>query len=298
MTTLSFILVVLSCIGFTGLLFSALWWVISKKDFFKYYTVVLGIVTLHILVMALSGWGGTKIAVLERGLSVIVLSTFAYVLFLFVQNFVTLKTGIGRSRKAVLAVSLFLIPQLVFSSSPHTLRIERIGESLFSASLAIFSAVFLLYIIASRFRDVKKRPNLVFRLLLSAGLVSLIIGILIDRWGEHGRNLSGFSLSVGAYSFLGIVTILLVFYAGSKLTEESKKSLFGYLGSHGISKREKDIVELIVSGHSNNAIADKLYISLSTVKSHLYSIYRKLDISSRMELLSAARDRLDGRGAF
>jgi len=71
-----------------------------------------------------------------------------------------------------------------------------------------------------------------------------------------------------------------------------------YLGSHGISKREKDIVELIVSGHSNNEIADKLYISLSTVKSHLYSIYRKLDISSRMELLSAGRDRLDGRGAF
>jgi len=75
MATLSFILVVLSCIGFTGLLFSALWWVISKKGFFKYYTSVLGIVTLHILVTALSGWG---IAVLERGLSVIVLSTFAY----------------------------------------------------------------------------------------------------------------------------------------------------------------------------------------------------------------------------
>ncbi|HUT64544.1 MAG TPA: LuxR C-terminal-related transcriptional regulator [Spirochaetota bacterium] len=298
MATLSFVMVVLSCIGFTGLLFSALWWVISKKDFFKYYTVVLGIVTLHILVTALSGWGGVKIAVLEMGLSVIVLSTFAYVFFLFVQTFVTLNNGICRRRKVVLTVSLFLIPQLVFSSSPLTLRIERIGESLFSASLAIFSAVLLLYIIASRFRDVKKRPNLVFGLLVSAGLVSLIIGILIDRWGEYGRFLSGFSLSVGAYSFLGIVTILTIFYAGSKLTEESKKSLLRYLGSHGISKREKDIVELIVSGRSNNEIADKLYISLSTVKSHLYSIYRKLDISSRMELLSAARDRLDGRGAF
>jgi DNA-binding CsgD family transcriptional regulator len=295
MATLSFILVVLSCIGFTGLLFSALWWVISKKDFFKYYTVVLGIVTLHILITALSGWG---VAVLERVLSVIGLSTFAYVLFLFVQTFVTLSNGIGRIRKAALTVSLFLIPQLVFSSSPLTLRIERIGESLFSASLAIFSAVFLLYIIASRFRDEKKRPNAVFGLLVSAGLVSLIIGILIDRWGEHGRILSGFSLSVGAYSFLGIVTILAVFYAGYKLTAESKKSLLGYLGSHGISKREKDIVELIVSGHSNNEIADKLYISLSTVKSHLYSIYRKLGISSRMELLSAARDRLDVRNAF
>ena len=298
MATLSFILVVLSCIGFTGLLFSALWWVISKKDFFKYYTVVLGIVTLHILVTALSGWGEVKIAVLERGLSVILFSAFAYVLFLFVQTFITLKNGIGRIGKTVLTVSLFLIPQFVFSASTFTLRIERIGESLFSASLAIFSAVSLLYISAGRFRDVKKRPSLVFGLLVSAGLLSFIIGILIDRWGENGKFLTGFSLSVGAYSFLGIVTILLVFYAGSRLTAESKKSLLVYLGSHGISRREKDIVELIVAGHSNKEIADRLYISLSTVKSHLYSIYRKLDISSRMELLSAARDRLDGRSAL
>ena len=43
-------------------------------------------------------------------------------------------------------------------------------------------------------------------------------------------------------------------------------------------------MELILAGKSNKEIEDKLYISSSTVKNHVYNIYRKLNVKSRSQL--------------
>ena len=52
-----------------------------------------------------------------------------------------------------------------------------------------------------------------------------------------------------------------------------------------ISHREQDIVRLILMGRSNNEIKDELFISYHTVKNHLYSLYGKLNVRSRYELI-------------
>lgn len=52
-----------------------------------------------------------------------------------------------------------------------------------------------------------------------------------------------------------------------------------------LSKQEKNIQGLIVAGMSNKEIASELFISLSTVKTHITNIYNKLQVSSRQELL-------------
>lgn len=53
----------------------------------------------------------------------------------------------------------------------------------------------------------------------------------------------------------------------------------------GLSKQETMVRNLILQGKSNKEIANELFISLSTVKSHITSIYGKLNISNRRELL-------------
>lgn len=53
-----------------------------------------------------------------------------------------------------------------------------------------------------------------------------------------------------------------------------------------LTRREFEIVELILSGYSSPAIADHLYIALPTVKTHRRNIFRKLDISAQVELFS------------
>lgn len=54
-----------------------------------------------------------------------------------------------------------------------------------------------------------------------------------------------------------------------------------------LSPRERDIVLEIARGRSNEEIASMLFISVSTVKNHIYHIYGKLKIHNRVELLNA-----------
>ena len=52
-----------------------------------------------------------------------------------------------------------------------------------------------------------------------------------------------------------------------------------------ISSREREIVELLLQGSSNKEIENKLFISLNTVKNHIYRIYQKLGVKSRGQLV-------------
>lgn len=54
---------------------------------------------------------------------------------------------------------------------------------------------------------------------------------------------------------------------------------------YNISARETEIIGLIARGMSNDEIMDELFISASTVRNHIYNIYRKIGINSRGQLL-------------
>jgi len=53
-----------------------------------------------------------------------------------------------------------------------------------------------------------------------------------------------------------------------------------------ITKREKEIINLIINGKSNKEIADILFISLSTVRNHIYRLYQKLKVNSRIQMIN------------
>jgi DNA-binding NarL/FixJ family response regulator len=53
-----------------------------------------------------------------------------------------------------------------------------------------------------------------------------------------------------------------------------------------LTVREKEVLQLILSGKSNREIAGTLYISENTVKTHIRNIFSKYDVSSRVELVS------------
>ncbi|MFM2007953.1 MAG: hypothetical protein RLZZ09_3608 [Pseudomonadota bacterium] len=55
-----------------------------------------------------------------------------------------------------------------------------------------------------------------------------------------------------------------------------------------LSRREKEIVALVASGSSTEAIAEQLFISEKTVRNHLVSIFAKLDVSNRIQLALCA----------
>ena len=53
-----------------------------------------------------------------------------------------------------------------------------------------------------------------------------------------------------------------------------------------LTKREDEVVKLILQGYSNKQISEKLFISEKTVKSHLSNVYKKLGLSNRLQLVA------------
>lgn len=56
-----------------------------------------------------------------------------------------------------------------------------------------------------------------------------------------------------------------------------------------LSKRELEILGLLAQGHSNQEIAAKLFVSLSTVKTHIQNLFEKLDVKRRIQAVEKAR---------
>lgn len=67
--------------------------------------------------------------------------------------------------------------------------------------------------------------------------------------------------------------------------------------AYSLSKREQQVCLALIDGHKNCEVAKKLFISTHTVKCHVTSLYRKLGVNSRNEILQAVnRQHRFGRG--
>lgn len=58
--------------------------------------------------------------------------------------------------------------------------------------------------------------------------------------------------------------------------------------SFNLSLREKEVLDLLVEGYSYKMIADRLFISMDTVRSHIKKIYEKLQVNSKSEAVVKA----------
>ncbi len=67
-----------------------------------------------------------------------------------------------------------------------------------------------------------------------------------------------------------------------------------HLAESTLSEREQDVLVLLASKHRYKDVAEKLNISLATVKSHVYSIYQKLHVNSKTEALKKFKDQQKG----
>lgn len=66
------------------------------------------------------------------------------------------------------------------------------------------------------------------------------------------------------------------------LTGHSKKQHF--VGQYGLTEREFEVADLAARGLSDDEIAERLFISASTVKKHMYNAFPKLNIINRIQL--------------
>ena len=131
-----------------------------------------------------------------------------------------------------------------------------------------------------------RRTVVLYALALAAGAVLL-------QWVEHQYAVR--LISTEAYILLlALGFTALGIWVGHRLTRKSAKpdstinqQALDYLK---ISDKEYQVLELLAAGHSNQEIADKLFVSNNTIKTHLASLYRKLEVSRRTQAVNRARE--------
>ena len=130
-----------------------------------------------------------------------------------------------------------------------------------------------------------------FNLLLLAGILSRIVLFILTIKFEVVLP-----ITIVVYFLTNLPPLVLLWRLAddhfdpihSDVTESS--IILAISKRYGITKREKDIIEQISLGKTNQQIADDLYISLQTVKDHTHRIYKKIGVNSRMMLIRFLSD--------
>lgn len=90
------------------------------------------------------------------------------------------------------------------------------------------------------------------------------------------------------YFVLGLVILLILILLFVKKRNKKEAKLIqdiAEVAKQNLTDREIEILNLLLSGKSNSFIAEQLFISINTVKTHRKNIYKKLDVKSSSELL-------------
>lgn len=117
-------------------------------------------------------------------------------------------------------------------------------------------------------------------------------------WGNSEFIREPLDLTIIFWLVLNIATLVYVYYEGFLVflfrNEEAEPvaailsmedKLEKVCAQYGLTPREKELTELIYNGKSNKEIAEILILSESTVKTHIYNIFRKMEVKNRVEVI-------------
>ncbi len=131
-----------------------------------------------------------------------------------------------------------------------------------------------------------KRTVILYSLAVAAAAFAL-------QWLEYQYTVRMFSTEI--YVILVASGFLaLGIWVGRRLRRPAQASPFQKntraLDYLGVTDREYEVLELLAGGHSNKEIADSLFVSTNTVKTHLAHLYGKLEVSRRTQAVRKARE--------
>lgn len=176
--------------------------------------------------------------------------------------------------------------------------------------ILIFTLASLVYMSKAVLADHKGSVN--YQLLVTALIVWNYISF---AWGETANNLN---IGIAAHVpldmtivFWFIVNVATIFYimrtsfseafantepetmqTEENIANEGERIFDELQEEYSLTDRETELCNFIYEGKSNAEIAEKLFITESTVKTHIYNLYRKTGVKSRMEIIRIVREHM------
>lgn len=163
---------------------------------------------------------------------------------------------------------ILLNPQL------ETVFINRSGEHYFGTEMRKKTSFF------ARFQDSERIKQETMEL-LSGSLGSLACR-LFTRERKQKPHIFDCRISLVRDRFSDTMGVMIIASPVHQL--QQLKELYK------ITSREREVIEHLISGNTNQQISDLMGISLRTVKTHITSIYMKLDVTNKVQLINKLGD--------
>jgi DNA-binding CsgD family transcriptional regulator/uncharacterized protein with PQ loop repeat len=155
----------------------------------------------------------------------------------------------------ILVLVIALLPFLIQSAKIADVHKRKAVRTFGFLNLAVFSAGIILYVFATQNSALAPIHLLVFL----AGNIPPVL-----YWREYLRK----------------------HYTAPPPQETDTQTWEKFLDEYNISRREEEVIRELCEGKTNKEISDALFISLQTVKDHVYRIYQKTDVKNRVQLIN------------
>lgn len=134
------------------------------------------------------------------------------------------------------------------------------------------------------------------RLLRNVCIVAAVFfpGNIYNEFPIFDFNLAVSPLLYCSFCVVFILFIVRIYFRDYYMSEQEIESLKkdntiqkkeNVFNKYNLSDRERDVIIFVLKGFSNKKIADTLFISLSTVKTHVHNVFKKTKTETRYELI-------------
>lgn len=130
-----------------------------------------------------------------------------------------------------------------------------------------------------------------WRLIFAYGLTLAALAFLLE-WLDYKHAVHAWTTEF-YIACIAIIFVALGIWVGNRLTARPREAYArnnAAITSLRISGREIEVLEMLASGHANKVIARRLDISPNTVKTHIARLFEKLEVASRTQAISKARE--------
>jgi DNA-binding CsgD family transcriptional regulator len=305
-----FLLIISLGLGLGSITVSTQSYSMYKLKFLKYFTTF--VITLNLAVILnllynyfkgnmknIFSWQVATWIELSYRFSACILLVFVFGSAIYMLHQLTYRTPCKKYINALKIIWVILVA--IFLASINTMfthnkfpipvfiniAIDKIG--IFLVFVEIIRALYY----SKNIKDLTKKTYIKWFLAVFGGMWFSIMTVeTLGAFGYISVNTTNF-ISATLFIFMNLLPILLLKPFLKKafgeiseniLTVKPSLSLEDLYRRYDISNREKEIINLICMGKTNQEIADELFISIYTVKDHNHRIYKKLGVSNRVQV--------------
>lgn len=221
-------------------------------------------------------------------LTFVFLAPFCYKLMILIHDI--FKVEMAKSGRIMLLIAMIflILPSTVLSYFYNSIENLMVGYDIFKGVIFYGFIYFVAFDINSHISSIINDDiRYIFKIIFIIQMIFYPLMIAESILFFEGIQPFGISILVLFYAIINLTWLYFVskylYLPEIKLISEND-DFDNYYVIYKISKREKEVVRLLLNGLSYEQIAKQLFITLETVKSHVNNIYKKSGVGSKIEL--------------